>query len=70
MAAIARKLEIKVTDQDFDKGLQELAEESGKNVAKLRVEYRDKQRRDVLVGMILEDKILDIIEKKAKITEK
>jgi trigger factor len=70
MAAIARKLDIKVTDQDFDKGLQELAEESGKNVAKLRVEYRDKQRRDVLVGMILEDKILDIIEKKAKITEK
>jgi trigger factor len=70
MAAIARKLEIKVTDQDFDKALQELAEESGKNVAKLRVEYRDKQRRDVLVGMILEDKILDIIEKKAKISEK
>lgn len=69
MAAIARKLEIKVTDADFDKALQELAEESGKNVAKLRVEYRDKQRRDVLVGMILEDKILDIIEKKAKISE-
>lgn len=70
MAAIARKLEIKVTDADFEEGLQELAAESGKNVAKLRAEYRDKQRRDVLIGMILEDKILDIIEKKAKITEK
>ncbi len=70
MAAIARKMEIKITDADFDKALAELAEESGKNVAKLRVEYRDKQRRDVLIGMILEDKILDIIEKKAKISEK
>jgi len=69
MAAIARKLEIKITDADFEKGLQELADESGKNIAKLRAEYRDRQKRDILVGMILEDKILDIIEKKAKITE-
>jgi trigger factor len=69
MAAIARKLEVKVTDEDFENALKELAEESGKNVAKLRVEYRDKQKRDILVGMILEDKILDIIEKKAKITQ-
>jgi trigger factor len=70
MAAIARKHEIKVTDEDFEKALAELAAESGKNVAKLRVEYRDKQKRDMLVGMILEDKILDLIESKAKITEK
>ncbi|MBX3215883.1 MAG: trigger factor [Labilithrix sp.] len=69
MAAIARKNEFKVTDEDLEKGMQELAAETGKNVAKLRVEYREKSKRDILIGMILEDKILDFIESKSKITE-
>ena len=69
MAAIAKKLEMKVTDDDLEKGLAELAEETGKNVAKLRVEYRDKNKRDMLIGMILEDKILDYLETKSKITD-
>jgi trigger factor len=69
MAAIAKKQEFKVTEEDIEKGLQELAVETGKNVAKLRVEYREKQKRDILVGMILEDKILDFIETKSKITD-
>ncbi len=69
MAGIARKLEMKVTDEDMEEGIKELAEESGKNVAKMRAEYREKSKRDMLVGMILEDKILDLIESKAKITD-
>lgn len=69
MAAIAKKNEFKVDDNDIEKGLAELAEETGKNVAKLRVEYREKSKRDILIGMILEDKILDFIEGKSKITE-
>ncbi len=69
MAAIAKKNEFKVTDDDMEKGMQELAAETGKNVAKLRVEYREKSKRDILIGMILEDKILDFIESKSKITE-
>jgi trigger factor len=69
MAAIARKQEMKVTEEDIEKGLQELAQESGKNVAKVRAEYRDKQKRDILLGMILEDKILDFLEGKSTITE-
>jgi trigger factor len=69
MAAIAKKHEFKVNEEDIEKGLAELAEETGKNVAKLRVEYRDKGKRDILIGMILEDKILDFIEGKSKITE-
>ena len=40
MAAIARKHEFKITDEDIERGLAELAEETGKNVAKLRAEYR------------------------------
>ena len=53
----------------MEKGYAELAEETGKNVAKLRVEYRDKGKRDMLIGMILEDKILDYLETKSKITD-
>ena len=69
MAAIAKKLELKITDADIEAGIQELAQEAGKNVAKMRTEYRDKQKRDILVGMILEDKILDILESKSKIVD-
>ncbi|HEY3818911.1 MAG TPA: trigger factor [Polyangiaceae bacterium] len=69
MAAIARKLGITVDDKDIQKGLEELAVETGKNVAKVRAEYNDPQRRQILVGMILEDKVLDVIEGKATIRE-
>jgi trigger factor len=69
MAEIAKEAQIKVTDEDIEKGLVELAEQTGKQVAKMRVEYRDQKKREMLIGMIIEDKILDIIEAKAKITE-
>ena len=69
MAEIAKETQIKVTDEDIEKGLVELAEQTGKQVAKMRVEYRDQKKREMLIGMIIEDKILDIIEAKAKITE-
>src|SRR5258708_22301668 len=67
MAAIAKKLDVKVGDDDIQKALEELSQETGKNVAKLRAEYNDPQRRQILIGMILEDKVLDAIESKAKI---
>jgi trigger factor len=67
MAAIARKLNLNVTDSDIQKGLEELAGETGKNIAKVRAEYSDPQHRQMLIGMILEDKVLSIIESKASI---
>jgi trigger factor len=69
MAEIAQRSQIRVTEEDIEKGLTELAEQMGKQVAKLRVEYRDQKKREILIGMILEDKILDMIEAKAKITD-
>ncbi len=69
MAAIAKKLEMKVTEEDIEKAYVELAEETGKNVAKVKVEYRETQKRQLLIGMILEDKILDLLESKAVITD-
>jgi len=69
MAEIAKKEGIQIGDEQIEEGLKELGEQTGKNLAKLRAEYRDQKKREMLVGMILENKVLDIIESKAKITE-
>ncbi len=69
MAAIAKAEGIKIGEEQIEEGLKELADQTGKNVAKLRAEYRGKQKREMLVGMILENKVLDIIEGKARIED-
>ncbi|MFT3763984.1 MAG: trigger factor [Minicystis sp.] len=69
MAEIAREKQVQVTEEDIEKGYVELAEQTGKNVAKIKAEYRDAKKREQLIGMILEDKILDLIESAAKVTE-
>jgi trigger factor len=67
MAEIAKAKQVKIDDSDIEKGYAELAEQTGKNVAKVKAEYRDPKKREMLVGMILEDKILDLIEGAAKV---
>ncbi len=69
MAEIAKEKEVKVTEEDIEKGYQELAEQSGKNVARIKAEYRQPEQRQMLVGMILEDKVLDLLEQNAKISD-
>ena len=69
MAEIAKLNSVTVNDADLEKGLGELAEETGKNIARLRAEYRDPQRRQMLIGMILEDKVLDLLIGKANVKE-
>jgi trigger factor len=69
MAAIAKSNGISIGDKEIEDGIAELAEQTRTNVAKLRVEYREKQKRDMLIGMILENKVLDLIEAKAHIEE-
>jgi trigger factor len=68
MAEIAKDKGLKVTQEDLEKGYQELADQSGKNVAKIKADYRERQKHDMLVGMILEDKVLDLMESAAKIS--
>ncbi|MBM4357479.1 MAG: trigger factor [Deltaproteobacteria bacterium] len=68
MAEIAKDNKLEVTEEDIEKGYQELAEQSGKNVARVRAEYRERGKREMLIGMILEDKVLTLIEKEATIT--
>jgi trigger factor len=69
MAAIAKEQQIKVTDEDIENAYVELADQTGKNVARLKAEYREQSKREILLGMILEDKILTLIQDKAKVTE-
>lgn len=69
MAEIAKKEKLQIGNEQIEEGIKELAEQSGKNAAKLRVEYSDPKRREMLIGMILENKVLDIIEAKAKISD-
>jgi trigger factor len=69
MAEIAKKEGIQIGNEQIEEGLKELAEQTGKNVAKLRAEYAEPRRREMLIGMILENKVLDIIESKAKISD-
>jgi trigger factor len=67
MAAIAKNMAVTVGDEDIQKGLEEIAAETGKNIAKVRAEYNDPQRRQILIGMIIEDRVLDAIEAKSNI---
>jgi len=69
MAEVAKKEAIQIGNEQIEEGLKELAQQSGKNVAKLRAEYSDARKREMLVGMILENKVLDLIEAKAKISD-
>ena len=69
MAEIAKKEKLQIGNEQIEEGIKELAEQTGKNVAKVRAEYSDPKRREMLIGMILENKVLDIIEAKAKITD-
>jgi trigger factor len=69
MAEIAKIKNIKVDEADIEKGYTELAEQTGKNVAKVKAEYREPKKREMLIAMILEDKILDLLEAAATVTE-
>jgi trigger factor len=69
MTEIAREKQVTIVDDDIEKAYVELAEQTGKNVAKVKAEYRDQKKREILLSMILEDKILDLIEAAAKVSE-
>jgi len=68
MAEIAKENKLEVTEADIEKGYEELAAQTGKNVARVKAEYRERGKREMLIGMILEDKVLTLIEKEATIT--
>jgi trigger factor len=69
MAEIAKKERIQIGNEELESGMKELAEQTGQPLAKVKAQYKDQKKREMLIGMILENKVLDIIEAKAKIEE-
>ncbi|HEX5661434.1 MAG TPA: trigger factor [Polyangiales bacterium] len=68
LGAIATQQNIRVESADLDKKLEELAQRSGKHVAKLKAELQG-ERREALESQILEAKLLEYLLSQATITE-
>jgi len=66
--AIARNENISVTDQDVEAKLAEIAERTGKHIAKVRAEHQGDQRRNLEL-QLLEKKLLEYLVSRATIRE-
>lgn len=69
IAELARQRNITAKDEDVDKRLEELAERTGKNIAKVRADFSHSDRLEALRAQIVEEKALDLLVRKATITD-
>ena len=69
LTEVARTNGIAVTETDLNARLEEMARDTGRALPRLRVEYRDQQKRDLLISEVLENKVLELLLSKATITE-
>jgi trigger factor len=65
---IARENNMQVTEEQVDERLKHLAETSGKNLAKVRAEYKD-EMREALEAQLMEDKLIEHLLSLATIKE-
>lgn len=70
LAEFARIHGLRVTEEDINAHIEQIARETGKAVQRLRVEYRDARKREQIVAAVLEEKVLVLLLSKATITEK
>lgn len=68
MGALARQQEINVEPEEVDAKLQEIANDTGKHIAKVRVEYAG-EKRESLENKLLEDKLLEFLLGQATVTD-
>jgi len=68
LGSLARQEGIEVTEADLDAKFQEIAERSGKHVAKVRADHQEAQR-DQLESQLLEEKVMALLSERAKIHE-
>ena len=68
LGSLARQEGIEVTEGELDQKLQEIADQSGKHIAKVRAEYQDDQR-DTLRSQILEGKVMGLLTERATVHE-
>lgn len=65
---LSRSEQLEVSDADVDAKLSEIADQSGKHIAKVRADYQG-ERRELLETQLLENKLLDYLLSKATIRE-
>ncbi len=68
MGELARREAISVAPEDIDAKLREIADASGKHIAKVRVEYAG-EKRESLKNQLLEDKLLAFLLARATVTD-
>lgn len=68
LGSLARQEGIEVADADLDAKFHEIAERTGKHVAKVRADYQGTQR-DALESQLLEEKVMALLAERAKINE-
>jgi trigger factor len=68
LSAVARLEKIDVPDSEVDARFQKLAEESGKNIAKVRAEHQG-EKRERLISSLLQEKLMDFLRQKATIKD-
>ncbi len=68
LGSLARQEGIEVTEADLNAKFQEIADQTGKHVAKVKAEYQEAQR-DALESQLLEEKVMALLTERAKIKE-
>jgi trigger factor len=68
LGSLARQEGIQVTEADLEAKFQEIAQKTGKHVAKVRADYHGAQR-DALESQLLEEKVMALLAERATIKE-
>lgn len=68
LQALAEQQSITVSDEDLEAKFAEIAEKTGKHIAKVKAEYRD-ERRAQLENELIEERLLGFLREKAKIID-
>ena len=68
LGSLARQEGIEVTEADLNAKFQEIADQTGKHVAKVKADYQEAQR-DALESQLLEEKVMALLIERANIRE-
>ncbi len=63
--AIGKQEKIEVSDEELEKRLEEVAEETGQTLAVVRKHYKDEDERQSLVGRVREQKTIEFLKSQA-----
>lgn len=66
--SLARKLEVKVTDEELNERLQEIAEARSESLERVKAEYEKNSGNEALRVVMREEKVLDLLLERAHVT--